>query len=459
MKYVPHDYQRQAITFIKNHPAAAVFLGLGMGKTIITLTALNDMMFNSFTACRALIIAPLRVARDTWPAEIQKWDHLQRLTVSVIVGDAKTRKEALATPADIHIINRENIPWLVSQLPKGAWPWDTVVIDELSSFKNHKAKRFKALFKQRPHIRRIIGLTGTPAPNSLEDLWAPYKLLDGGQRLFKNLTNFRATWFTPGRRNGHVIYEWNIKKGAEEEIYSRIRDITLSMKTTDYLTLPPLTTSTNTVTLDETALANYRKLKQEMVLRLDTATVDAANAATLSSKLQQLASGAIYINDDHDWLPVHDAKLQVLDEIIEAANGNTVLVAYWFKHELDRLQDRYPHGRQLKTSEDIQDWCNGDIPLAFIHSASAGHGLNLQSGGHILVWLTTPWSLELYEQTNARLFRQGQTEPVSIIHIACGGTVDEQVLKALDRKDVTQSSLIDAVKAQLTETLKRKEAA
>ncbi|MBH5302769.1 DEAD/DEAH box helicase [Corynebacterium ulcerans] len=447
MKYTPHNYQQHATTFIETHPQAAIFLGMGLGKTIITLTALEHLIYNTFQTRKALIIAPLRVARDTWPAEIKKWDHLQNLTYTIAIGDKKTREHAINTNADITIINRENIPWLVNHLENN-WDYDTVIIDELSSFKSPQSQRFKALKKVRNRITRIIGLTGTPAPNSLEDIWAPFRLIDEGQRLGKYITHYRNNYFTPDKRNGQRIFTWKLKPYAESFIYKAIEDITLSMKTTDYLDLPPLTVTTETVTLDRQQRRHYDELKKDMVTDIGTNIIDAENAATLSGKLLQLASGAIY-GENKSTITVHDEKLKAVESIIEAAQGNTILLAYWFKHELDRLKEKFPQGRELSTSKDVEDWCSGKIPLLFIHPASAGHGLNLQSGGHILVWLTTPWSLELVEQTNARLFRQGQTEPVSIIHIRAAGTIDENVSAALGKKDMTQSALIDAVKAQI----------
>lgn len=449
MEFKPHDYQAYAIDFIKTHPVAGLFLGMGMGKTISTLTALNDMMFDSFQVARCLVVAPLRVARDTWPAELTKWEHLKHLRASVIVGTAKERRQAIHTDADIYVINRENLPWLIKELGDD-WPYDCVVIDELSSFKNHKAARFKALMSRRKHMRRIIGLTGTPAPNSLEDLWAPFKLFDGGKRLLPYITHFRERYFDPDKRNGYQVFSWKLKPGAEDEIYEAISDVTVSMKTTDHLDLPPLTTSSRVVHLDKAEREVYNQLKKDMLVHVDGEVIDAGSAATLSNKLLQLSSGAIYA-DEARTVTVHSQKIDALEDIIEAANGHTVLVAYWFKHELERLLRHFPQGRLLSTAEDMSDWCAGRIPLAFIHPASAGHGLNLQSGGHILVWHTVPWSLELYEQTNARLFRQGQTEPVSIIHIEAANTIDQQVIRSLESKNQTQSALIEAVKAELGE--------
>ncbi|MFI5504480.1 SNF2-related protein [Corynebacterium kutscheri] len=444
--YTPHDYQKYAINFIETHPQAAILLGMGLGKTIITLTALNNLIYNHYKTRYALIIAPLRVARDTWPTEIQKWDHLKHLSYAACVGTPTQRLIAIKKQADLTIINRENLPWLVKQLGN-TWPYDTVIIDELSSFKNHKSQRFKALKSRRPYIDRIVGLTGTPAPNGLGDLWAPMKLLDDGQRLGKTLTCFRSAYFDPDKRNGHQIFSWKLKPGAEQAIYNQIADTTISMRTTDYLQLPGLTITDHQVSLVGKQKTIYNKLKKEMIATIDSENIVADSAATLSGKLRQLASGAIY-TDDKETIHVHDQKLEALEDIVEAANGQSVLVGYWFKHELQSLQERFPDGRVLSSSEDIADWCKGEVQLAFIHPASAGHGLNLQSGGHILVWFTVPWSLELYEQTNARLFRQGQTEPVSIIRIIAEKTIDEQVIKALERKDMTQSALVDAVKAQ-----------
>lgn len=449
MEFKPHDYQAYTIEFIKTHDKAAILLDMGMGKSVSTLTALNDMMFDSFNVGRALVIAPLRVARDTWPAEISKWDHLKHLRTAVIVGTAKERRQALHTDADLYVINRENIPWMMKELGE-SWPFDTVVIDELSSFKSHKAARFKALMSKRKNMRRIIGLTGTPTSKSLEDIWAPFKLFDGGQRLEPYITHFREKYFVPDKRNGYQIFSWKLKPGAEDAIYNAIGDITVSMKAADHLNMPALTISTKTVHLDERERQVYNKLKKDMLVQLEGETIDAGSAAVLSNKLLQLSSGAIYA-DEGRTINVHSQKLDALEDIIEAANGQNLLVCYWFKHELERLLRHFPQGRQLQTAQDMTDWCNGDIELAFIHPASAGHGLNLQSGGHIMVWHTTPWSLELYQQTNARLYRQGQEHPVSIVHIEAANTIDQQVIASLESKNQTQSALIDAVKAQLGE--------
>ena len=450
MKFKPHDYQAHTTQFIIDHPESAIFLGMGMGKTISTLTAINDLIRNRFETTRVLVIAPIRVARDTWPTEIKKWDHLAGLTVSPIIGTAKQREAAANRQADIYTIGRENIPWLVKH-HGSRWPYDMVIIDELSSFKNPQAKRFKALKKVRPKIHRIVGLTGTPAPNSLLDIWAPFRLIDNGQRLGKYITHYRDQYFTPGRRNGTVVYNWNLRPGADQAIYDNIADITVSMRTTDYLQLPEATHQHITVQLPPKARKHIDTLKRDLVLDLDDDTIDAANAATLSLKLQQLSGGAIYNETGDNYITIHDEKIQALAELVDQAQGNTMLVCYWFKHERDRVLDAIPGARVLDTAKDFHDWNNGDIPVALIHPASAGHGLNLQAGGHIMVWYTTPWSLELYEQANARLHRQGQTEPVSIIHIDTADSIDQTVHQALTRKDTTQQALITAVKAQLQE--------
>ncbi|MDK8299562.1 MAG: DEAD/DEAH box helicase [Actinomycetaceae bacterium UMB1218B] len=453
MHYQPHNYQRQATQFIIDHDEAAIFLGMGLGKSVITLTAIWQLMLDYFTIHRVLVIAPLRVARDTWPAEIAKWDHLRGLTVAVAVGTKQDRLDALAQSAMVTIINRENIPWLVNQMG-GSWPFDMVIIDELSSFKNHRAKRFTALVKMRPHVKRWVGLTGTPAANGLMDVWAQFRLLDGGERLGRFITRYRERWFVPDKRNGMQVFTYKPREGAEDEIYDAIADMTLSMRTTDHLQLPDLTVTTMPVKLEPKERKVYEQLKADLVLQLGEATIDAANAAALSGKLLQLASGAIYTGDG-EWTAVHDRKLDALEDLVEAANGNPLLVAYWFTHDRERIIARFPQARELKTSADIEAWNKGAITLALIHPASAGHGLNLQAGGHLLVWFSLTWSLELYQQTNARLYRQGQLEPVTITHLVAEGTLDEAVLKALDAKDATQAALIDAVATELTTTSRK----
>lgn len=447
MNFSPHDYQTYAIDYIETHPVAAVLLDMGLGKTVISLTAIADLLFDSFEAHRILVVAPLRVARDTWPAEIEKWEHLQHLTFSVVVGTPKERRAALMSGADITIINRENLQWLIesSGFP---FDYDMVVIDELSSFKNHKSKRFQALMKVRPKVKRIIGLTGTPSSNGLMDLWAEFKLLDMGQRLGRFITQYRNDYFLPDKRNGQIIYSYKPMPYAEDAIYRRISDMTISMKSTDHLKMPELVSSRYEVKLSEAEAERYEDLKQELILQLPEGEVTAANAASLTGKLVQLANGAIY-NDDGDTVEFHSAKLDALEDLIEAANGKPLLVAYWFKHDLQRIKQRFDV-REIKSSKDIVDWNSGKIPVAVIHPASAGHGLNLQAGGSTLIWFGLTWSLELYQQTNARLWRQGQTAGTVVIqHIITKGTIDERILKALSLKELTQNSLIDAVKANL----------
>ena len=447
MKYQPHDYQKYATRFIIEHPIAAVFLQMGLGKSVITLTAIQELALERFEVCRVLVIAPLRVARDTWPAEIQKWDHLHGLTFSVAVGTESERITALKKNTLIHIINRENVQWLIEQssLP---FQYDMVVIDELSSFKSYQAKRFRALMKVRPKVSRIVGLTGTPSSNGLMDLWAEFRLLDMGKRLGKFVTHYREEFFLPDRRSAQQVFTWKPKPCAEGEIYRRISDITISMKSADFLQMPEYISNRVPVNLSPTERKTYDKLKQELVISLQGSEIDAVNAASLSGKLCQLANGGIY-DADHNSLFFHERKLDALEDIIEAANGQPVLVAYWFKHDLERIRERFSV-RDIRTSRDIADWNSGRIPVACIHPASAGHGLNLQAGGNTLVWFGLTWSLELYQQTNARLWRQGQkADTVVIHHIVTTNTIDEQILAALERKDTTQTALMNAVKAQL----------
>lgn len=447
MNFSPHNYQSYAINYIETHPIAAVLLDMGLGKTVISLTAIADLLFDSFEAHRILVVAPLRVARDTWPAEIAKWEHLQHLTYAVCVGTPKDRRAALLTEADITIINRENLGWLIDSSGFD-FNYDMVVIDELSSFKNHKSKRFQSLMKVRPKVKRIIGLTGTPSSNGLMDLWAEFKLLDFGERLGRFITHYRNNYFIPDKRNGEIIYSYKPMAYAEDAIYRRISDITISMKSTDHLQMPELITSQYEVQLSEEEEKRYEDLKADFILELPEGEITAANAASLTGKLSQLANGAIY-DDDGNIIEFHDRKLDALEDLIEAANGKPLLVAYWFKHDLQRIKKRFDV-REIKSSKDITDWNNGDIPVAVIHPASAGHGLNLQAGGSTLIWFGLTWSLELYQQTNARLWRQGQTSGTVVIeHIITKGTIDERILKALSLKEVTQNALIDAVKANL----------
>ena len=413
-------------------------------------------MLDSLSVTKTLVIAPLRVARDTWPAEIRKWDHLKELDVSVIVGDVKTRVGAISRPALVYIVNRENTRWLVEFYEKNGWRWDfdCVVIDELSSFKNHQSQRFKWLRKVRPYVKRWIGLTGTPTSNGLMDLWAEIGILDGGERLGRFIGRYREAYFRPGAMNPYtgVVYQYTIRPGAEEQIYRKISDITISMKAMDYLQMPECISIRHEVQMSSSEKNIYDQLKTDLIIPLEDGDIDAANAASLSNKLLQMSNGAVY-DENGAVRIIHQRKLEMLEDLIEAANGQPVLVTYWFRHDRARIQD-YLKGigietREIRDSKDIQDWNAGKIPVALIHPAAAGHGLNIQEGGHILIWFGLTWSLELYMQANARLWRQGQKNTVTIHHIITRETVDEDVMAALEAKDVTQEKLIAAVKARL----------
>ena len=446
MKYFPHDYQRYATDFIINNPISAVLLEMGLGKSVISLSAINELMLDYFDVSRTLVIAPLRVANSTWPDEIKKWDHLKHLNYSVVIGSEKERLDALKKPAHIYLINRENVDWLITKsgIP---WKFDMVVIDELSSFKSYQAKRFKSLLKVRPKIKRIVGLTGTPSSNGLMDLWAEFRLLDMGERLGRYITYYRQNFFVPDKRNQQMIFSYKPKEGSEKMIYSLISDITISMKSKDFLKMPECVMNEVVVLLSDKEQKLYDSLKQDMVLSLEENEIDAINAAALSNKLLQMSNGAVY-NGDKESLHIHDRKLDALEDLIEGANGKPVLVAYWFKHDLERIKDRF-NVREIKSAKDILDWNKGKIPVALIHPASAGHGLNLQAGGSTLIWFGLTWSLELYQQTNARLYRQGQDSTVVIHHILTKGTIDEDVMKALKAKEKIQDALIYSVKARL----------
>jgi len=446
MKYNPHNYQAYSTKFIIDHPISAILLSCGLGKTVITLTAIQELMFDRFEVKKPLIIAPLRVCTSSWPEEIKKWDHLKGLTYSVATGPEEERKKALKRKADLYIINRENVTWLIekSGLP---FDYDMLVLDELSSFKSHQSKRFKSLLKVRPKVKRIVGLTGTPSSNGLMDLFAEFRILDMGERLGRYIGQYRRNYFLPDKRNAQVIFSYKPLPGAEDAIYKKISDITISMKAADYLKMPKLVMNEVKVTLAPKEQKLYDDLKKDMVVSLKDKEIDAVNAASLSGKLLQMANGAVY-GDDGKAVLIHERKLDALEDLIESANGKPVLIAYWFKHDLERIKKRFSI-REIKTSEDIHDWNEGRIPLAVLHPASAGHGLNLQAGGSTLIWFGLTWSLELYQQTNARLWRQGQKDTVVIHHIITRGTIDENVMTALKKKDKTQAALIDAVKAQL----------
>ena len=453
MKYCPHEYQKYATTFILSHPVAAVLLDMGLGKSVITLTALHELCLDRFEVRKALIIAPLRVARDTWPSELRKWDHLKGLSWSLAIGSEAERRDALTKDAFIHIINRENVQWLVEEsgLP---FDYDMVVIDELSSFKSSQAKRFRALLKVRPYVKRIVGLTGTPSSNGLMDLWAEFRLLDLGERLGRYITNYRNNYFYPDRRNGAIVYSYKPFAGAEDTIYTKISDISISMRAEDHLKLPERVSNEVTVKLSEKEKKLYDTLKHNLAVSLNGADIDAVNAAALAGKLCQMANGAVY-GEKGSVIAVHDRKLDALEDLIEQANGKPVLVAYWFKHDLARIEERL---QRLKISFDRADtagslerWNCGELAVMLIHPASAGHGLNLQSGGSTLIWFGLTWSLELYQQTNARLWRQGQKDTVVIHHIVAEDTIDARIMKALGEKEKTQTALMDAVRAVLEE--------
>lgn len=452
MEYRPHEYQRYAIRYVEEHPVSALLLDCGLGKTSVTLTALADLMFDSFEVSRTLVVAPLRVAAVSWPEEIRKWDHLKGLRYAVAVGTEEERREALRKRADITIVNRENVAWLVedSGFP---FDWDCLVVDELSSFKNHRAKRFRVLMRVRPMAKRVIGLTGTPSANGLMDLWAEYRLLDMGERLGRYLTRFRERWFRPDRRSALRVFSYKPLPGAEEEIYKAIGDITVSMRSTDHLAMPSLVVCERTVVLSGEEREAYRRLKEDMVAGWRGKELTAGSAAVLSGKLLQLANGSVYA-DDGSVAEVHSRKLDALEDLVEEAAGKPMLVAYWYRHDLERIEKRLRDlgvvFADLRSAESIRRWQAGELAVGLIHPASAGHGLNLQDGGGTIVWYGPIWSLELYRQTNARLWRQGQKErTVVVIRIVAEGTIDSRVLEALEGKDRVQERLLDAVKTEV----------
>lgn len=448
MKYAPWEYQAAAENWILDHKKCGLFLSMGLGKTVITLTAIRGLL-KAGAVHRALVIAPLRVAATVWKEEADKWDHLHGLRFSKVLGNEKERLAALAREADVYVINRENVSWLVNyQATKKDWPFDMLVIDELSSFKSPKAERFRSLRRALPAVRRVVGLTGTPAPNGLIDLWSQIYLLDRGERLGKTLGWYRQTFFDPGDRNGQVVFNWKPKKGAPEQIYSRIGDICMSMTAEDYLKMPDRIDVETPVELSANAQQAYETMERDLVLPMADEAITAQNAAVLTNKLLQIANGAIYM-DDGSYASIHDAKLDALEDLIEAANGEPVLVYYSYKHDAARIAKRFPTVRSLIAPVDVEDWNAGRVPIMMAHPGSAGHGLNLQAGGHIIIWFGLTWSLELYQQANARLHRQGQQHPVTIHHIVTKGTIDEDVLKVLTGKAARQDALIDAVKARL----------
>ena len=450
MKFIPHNYQSRAITFVINNRYCALFLDMGLGKSVITLTALQRLIYDYVEVSRVLVIAPKSVAQNTWTSEASKWDHLKDLKVSVVMGTPAKRTKALQEQADIYVTNRDNVEWLAKQYQGEAWPFDCVVLDESSSFKNHQSKRFKALKALRPWMHRVIELTGTPAPNGYMDLWAPIFLLDRGARLGRTITDYRRRFFRPGQSNGFVVYNWNLQPGGRERITNAISDISLSMKAADYLELPSIIEAGLDIALPEKELRLYREFEKQCLMELDGTTLEALTAAALSNKLLQFTGGAIY-DTDHAWHAVSDAKLDALEDLIEAAQ-EPVLVYYNYQSEKERILERLKSYSPVtfKGEPDIlRQWNEGQIRVLLCHPASVAYGLNMQQGGHIIVWYTMSWNLELYQQANARLYRQGQTRPVMLYHLTCLGTIDEKVRQALQAKSTTQEDLLQAIKDML----------
>lgn len=451
MEYKPHKYQEFGTEHIITNNYAGLFLDMGLGKTVSTLTAIQRLMYDYFLVDKVLVIAPKRVAEETWSAEIYKWDHLRGLTISKVLGTESARKKALFKKADVYIINRENVEWLVQYIGH-SWMFDMVVVDELSSFKSAKSRRFKALRQVRPKIKRLVGLTGTPSPNGMLDLWSQLYLLDMGERLGKTITSYRDAFFNPGKSKGHIVYEYKIQASAEEEIYKRIEDICISMKAKDYLDLPVRIDNNVMVTLSPENKAKYDEFEKTEVLALVGTEISVANAAGLTNKLLQFANGALYDENKKAHL-IHDDKMDRLAELIEEANGKPVLVLYSYRHDLDRMKAYF--GKRLSTFEEgtvkvMDRWNKKEIEILAGHPASMGHGLNMQNGGHILIWFGLPWSLELYQQAIARLDRQGQVEVVTNHLLISKGTMDEDVVKALMNKEKSQDALMEAIKARIT---------
>lgn len=452
MKFIPHDYQKYTIEQIKKKPKIALILDMGLGKTVCTLTALNDLMYDSFEVNKVLVIAPLRVANMTWPDEIAKWDHLKNLRISKIIGTAKQRLEALERRADIYIINRENTKWLIdyylSKTKK--WPFDTIVIDESSSFKNHQSQRFKALKKAAAVSKRVIELTGTPAPNSLMDLWAQIYLLDQGERLGTSITKYRNMYFNPDKRNQVVVFSYKPKPGAEKEIYKKISDIAVSLKAEDHIKMPQRIDNFIKLKMPKNIKAIYEEMERNYLVSIDEDTITAASAGVVANKLLQMANGAVY-DENRKVIHIHDLKLEALEEIIEENEGKPIMVLYNYQHDRERLLQRFEKlkPRELETKEDLDDWNEGNIQLLLAHPASMGHGLNLQAGGNIIVWFGLTYSLENYLQANARLYRQGQKETVIINHLITEDTEDENAILRLTQKRMNQDELIEAVKAKI----------
>lgn len=442
-------YQKYAVERIIENPKIALFLDMGLGKTVTTLTAIEELIYDRFEIARVLVIAPLRVADSVWSTERDQWEHLHDLRVSKVLGSSSKRLRALQEESDIYVVNRENVPWLVEFYGIN-WPFDMVVIDESSSFKNAQSKRFKALRRVQAKIHRMVELTGTPSPNGLMDLWSQIYLLDKGTRLGSTIGEYRRRWFTPGAGQGHVVYEWIPRENADKEIQKAISDICVSMRTEDYLSLPPVIYNQVKVQLTPEAQRTYKKLERDLVVSLPDTDIEASTAGALSGKLLQMASGAVY-DEEGNVREIHDAKLAALEELAETNEHKPVLVFYWFKHDLSRLLNRFPKARKLDTADDIKDWNAGKIQMLLVHPASAGHGLNLQYGGSIIVWFSLTWSLELYQQANKRLHRSGQKNTVIIHHLIAEGTIDTEVMKALSEKKAGQDAMLEALKAKILE--------
>lgn len=449
MRYAPHEYQEYAERKLIELPEAGLFMDMGLGKTVTTLTAIDELMHDRFLVSRVLVIAPKRVAEDTWTTEAEKWDHLRHLEIPRVLGSRREREEALRKEADIYVINRENVTWLVDRCRRD-WPFDMVVVDELSSFKSSQSKRFKSLKQVRPLIERFVGLTGTPSPNGLLDLWPQMYLIDRGERLGKTITGYRERYFYPGKSNGHVVYSYEPKPGAEEAIQGRISDICISMKAQDYLHMPELVVNDIPVRLSREEMDSYRELEREKLMEVAGEQVTALTAAAAYNKLLQMANGSVY-TDDGGVADIHSRKLEALAEILDTSNGQPVLVFYNYRHDYGRLMETFGkyRPRTLRRQEDIREWNEGRIPLLLAQPASMGHGINLQAGGHIIVWYGLNWSLELYQQANARLYRQGQRHGVIIHRLVAKGTVDEEVVRRLESKDATQESLMESLKARI----------
>lgn len=450
MQYRPHDYQKRATQMVIEKSKIGLFLDMGLGKTVITLTAIQELMYDRFEVSRVLVIAPKRVAEDTWTREHAKWDHLKDLRISKVLGTEQQRIRALSEDADVYVIGRDNVIWLIDYyqgLRKG-WPFDMIVIDELSSFKNPQAKRFRALRKAMPYVNRVVGLTGTPSPNGLLDLWAEVYLLDRGERLGNTLSAYRERYFRPGARNGYVVYKWEPFRNAQKEIEEKISDICISMSAADYLTLPKRIDNVIPVQLAPEEMAAYKQMERDQLLQIEDEDIAALNAAAVMTKLLQIANGSVYSMDGTP-VRIHDAKLEALAEIVDTTDS-PVLVFYSYKHDLAAIQGKIKDARILEGEKDIADWNAGKIKVLLAHPASVGYGLNLQEGGHVIVWYGLTWSLELYQQANARLYRQGQDKPVIIHHLIAEGTVDEEVMGALQNKDTSQAALLAALKERRT---------